>query len=66
MKWTISGIVSVARGSKSGRPRPRSSVSSKNHAVACSESARLPMPCFAASAYTLSSTSVMLCTNVTS
>ena len=50
MNSTISGIVSVARGSMSGRPSPRSSVSSKNHAVARSDSSRLGIPCFAASA----------------
>ena len=43
-----------------GPSEPRSSVSSKNHAVARSDSSRLGIPCFPASAYTLSSTSVML------
>ena len=50
MNATISGIVSVARGSTSGRPRPRSFVSSKNHSVACAESSRLAIPRRAASA----------------
>ena len=49
MNSTISGIVSVARGSTSGRPSPRSSVSSRNHAVARSESVRLGIPCRSAS-----------------
>jgi len=66
MKVTISGIVSLARGSTSGRPSPSSSVSWTNHPVASSASSRLPLPSFAASSYTLSSTSVMLWTSVTS
>ncbi len=62
----ISGIVSVACGSTSGRGMPRRSVSSTYAAVNSSATSFAARPSALALVMILSSTSVMLVTSVTS